>query len=96
MIRLTRKPGCVITDGTDAGPPGAPEAAGRPGAAGAVRPLRRQDRGHDHHPGGSLAEAEAVAAADPLVASGMEDWEVREWVITGGEGRPLEGDGEES
>ncbi|MBP2016882.1 uncharacterized protein YciI [Symbiobacterium terraclitae] len=90
MIRLTRKPGCTIT----------PELL----QAHYAHLRRLQERGQlvlcgpfADRSGGmtiiradSLAEAEAVAAADPLVSSGMEECEVRAWVLTGGEGRPLE------
>ncbi|MFO7273331.1 MAG: YciI family protein [Bacillota bacterium] len=96
MIRLTRKPGCVITPELMRAHRAHLKRLAEQGRLVLCGPFADKTGGMTIIRAGSLAEAEAVAAADPLVTSGMEDWEVREWIITGGEGRPLEGDGEES
>ncbi|MEW8978350.1 MAG: YciI family protein [Symbiobacterium sp.] len=90
MIRLTRRPGRAITAELMAAHY---EHLGRLQARGQLvlcGPFADKSGGMTIIRAGSLAEAEAVAQADPLVTSGAEDWEVRPWVITGGEGRPLE------
>lgn len=91
MIRLTRKPGCVITGELMQAHRAHLKRLADEGRLVLCGPFADKTGGMTIIRAGSLAEAEAVAARDPLVASGMEDWEVREWVVTGGEGRPTEG-----
>ncbi|BAD40633.1 YciI family protein [Symbiobacterium thermophilum] len=91
MIRLTRRPGCVITDELMRAHRAHLKRLAEQGRLVLCGPFADRTGGMTVIRAASLAEAEAVAAADPLVASGMEDCEIREWIITGGEGRPLEG-----
>lgn len=92
MIRLTRRPGCVITDELMQAHRAHLKRLADQGRLVLCGPFADRTGGMTIIRAASLAEAEAVAAADPLVSSGMEDAEVREWIITGGEGQPLEGD----
>lgn len=92
MIRLTRKPGCDITPELMRAHHSHLRRLEARGQLVLCGPFADKTGGMTIIRAESLAEAEAVAAADPLVASGMEECEVRPWVLTGGVGRPLEGD----
>jgi len=92
MIRLTRKPGCTITPELMRAHGAHLKRLEAKGQLVLCGPFADQTGGMTIIRAGSLAEAEAVAVADPLVASGMEVYEVRPWLLTGGEGRPLAGD----